>query len=275
VSTPPPPDTSDAGAADLIRDRYTSEAEEETSDRSRMTFLEHLDELRRRIIYSLYALIAACLVTFWYVTPMSMYMLRYFAGLGGTSGKLVFQQLTEGFMFNLKIGALAGLIVASPFIFAQLWLFVAPGLYTREKKVVVPFVTFSTVLFVGGAAFAHIVAFPSMFKFFVSFSNEYMQGLFPIREVFAFYVQMVLGLGLVFEIPILVFFLAHFGIVTAGFLLRKTKYAILIIFIIAAIITPSPDPINQCIFAAPMLVLYAISIGVAWMFGKKKPAAAV
>jgi sec-independent protein translocase protein TatC len=111
-----------------------------------------------------------------------------------------------------------------------------------------------------------------MVKFFVSFMNDYLTIMPSLQLVFSFYVKMILGLGLVFEMPMLVFFLARFGIVTAGFLLRKMKYAILIIFIIAALVTPSADPVNQTIFAAPMIVLYIVSIGVAWVFGKKKTA---
>jgi len=114
-----------------------------------------------------------------------------------------------------------------------------------------------------------------MVKFFMTFMNEELVIMPTIGLVFSFYVKMVLGLGLIFELPVLVFFLARFGIVTASFLIKKTKYAILIIFIIAAVVTPSPDPVNQCIFAAPMLVLYAISIGVAWMFGKKREPASI
>lgn len=269
MTTPPPPDAPDVRTADLVRDRFEDDTGEEAFDRSRMSFLEHLDELRRRILYSLYAIAAACGVTFWYMDRMNLYMLRYFTKTAGAQ-KLLATQLTEGFMFEFKIAMLAAVILAAPFVFAQLWFFVAPGLYAREKKVVVPFVASATVLFGAGVWFAHVVAFPSMVKFFVGFMNEYLVVMPSLQLVFSFYVKMVLGLGLIFELPMLVFFLARFGVVTAGFLIRKTKYAIVIIFIIAALVTPSPDPVNQLIFAAPMLVLYALSIGVAWLFGKKR-----
>jgi sec-independent protein translocase protein TatC len=239
---------------------------EEASDRSRMSFLEHLDELRRRIIYSLYAVIASCCVTFWFLKPMFTYLISYFKAYGGT---LIYTEPAGGFMFSLKIGALAGLVLASPFVFSQVWLFVAPGLYAREKKVVLPFVLFSSLLFFAGAWFAHAIAYPSVWKFFASYQQAGLLFYPNIDSTFSFYVKMVLGLGAVFQMPILVFFLARFGIVSAKFLLQKAKYAILIIFIIAAIMTPSPDMMTQCIFAAPMLVLYAVSIGVAWMVGKK------
>jgi sec-independent protein translocase protein TatC len=237
------------------------------NDRSRMSFLEHLDELRRRILYSLYALLACFGLTFWYWDRLFGYMVTYFQTNGG---KLVFTQPMSGFMFSLKISALAALILASPFIFSQVWLFVAPGLYAREKKVVIPFVLFSSILFLSGAAFAHIIAFRMMWSFFASFELYGLQFLPTLDLTFSLYVKVILGLGLIFQMPMLVFFLARFGVVSAGFLLRKFKYALLIIFIAAAIITPSADVVTQLVFAAPMLVLYGVSIVVAWIFGKKR-----
>jgi sec-independent protein translocase protein TatC len=264
---------------DSIDARADADEPDESEDgRSRMSFLEHLEELRKRIIYSLYALIAACCVSFWFVERLNLYMLKYFASFVSGSaggGKLVFNEITEAFMFKLKIGVLVGLLIAIPVILAQVWLFVAPGLYTREKKVVLPFVACASALFLAGAAFGHVVAFPSMMQFFASQSNEYLAMFITISGTFSFYIKMILGLGLVFQMPILVFFLARFGIVTAKFLWDKGRFAILIIFIIAAVITPSPDPVNQCIFAAPMIVLYGISIGVAWLFGKRRKAGSI
>jgi sec-independent protein translocase protein TatC len=251
------------------------DAASESDERGRMGFLDHLDELRRRILYSVYGIAAASAATFYYWDRMFVYLVKYFNQYNAT---LIYTRPMGAFMFSLKVGFLAALIVASPWVFAQLWLFVAPGLYTREKRVVIPFVLFSTILFAAGALFGHFVAFPSMWQFFGSYADLGGSGLkfFPtIDETFSFYVKMILGLGLVFEMPLLVFFLARFGIVSARFLVKHFKYAVLIIFILAAVITPSPDMITQVIFAAPMLLLYVISILVAWMFGgRKKPAAA-
>jgi sec-independent protein translocase protein TatC len=257
----------DGGHA-LASDDDFDQAEEARDDGSRMSFLDHLDEFRRRILYSLYVLVACCAVTFYAWEPLFRYYVRYF---GANGGQLIFSQPMTGFMFSLKISALAGLVVATPFIFAQLWLFIAPGLYAKEKKVVLPFVGFSSALFFGGAYFAHVLAFPSMWRFFASYQVEGLQFLPALDVVFAFYVKVVLGLGLVFQMPILVFFLARFGIVTAGWLLKNIKYAILAIVIVAAIITPSGDPVNLMVFSAPMLVLYMVSIGVAWLFAKPRP----
>lgn len=245
------------------------EEENESDDRSRMSFLEHLDELRRRILYSTYVLAACCAVTLFFWDPLFTYFVQYF---GAQGGKLVFTKPMAGFMFSLKVSALAGLGLASPFIFTQLWLFVAPGLYAKEKRVVIPFTFFSSLFFAAGVYFAHRIAFPSMWQFFGSYGRGTALEFMPtLDDTFTFYVRTVLGLGLIFQMPMLVFFLARFGVVTAGFMLKHFKYAVLIIVVVAAIITPSGDPVNLATWSAPMVVLYIISIGVAWVFGKKKP----
>jgi sec-independent protein translocase protein TatC len=275
-------------------DFMAAEEGEALDDRSRMSFLEHLDELRRRILYSLYVLCACCAVSFYFWERLYQYYIGYFGSFGG---HLVFTQPMAGFMFSLKLSALAGLFVAAPFIFSQAWLFVAPGLYAREKRVVVPFVLFASIFFFGGSYFAHRVAFPSMWKFFASYEvvpvpsaaaagagagaaaslpgdgpgHSYLPDL---DVTFSFYVKTLLGMGLIFQMPMVVFFLSRFGIVTAKFMLKQFRYAVLVIVVVAAVITPSGDPVNLTIFSAPMIALYILSIGVAWVFGKKRPARA-
>ena len=233
---------------------------------SRMSFLEHLEELRKRIVYSLYALLVGCGISFFFAVKLTHYLQAYLTSQGG---KLIYTELMGGFMFYFKVGAVAGLLLALPMIFWQFWMFIAPGLYQKEKRVAIPFVFFSSLLFGSGVAFAHKIAIPSMLKFFGTFENDYIAMMPNASEAFDFYIKVVLAFGIVFQMPILVYFLARFGIVTAGFLWKHFRYAILIIFIIAAVATPSADPVNQTIFAAPMIVLYLISIGVAWMFQKK------
>jgi sec-independent protein translocase protein TatC len=259
---------------------------EAPDDRSRMTFLEHLDELRRRILYSLYVMLACSAVAFYFWEPLYKYYVAYFGAFGG---HLVYTQPMAGFMFSMKLSALAALLVAAPFIFSQAWLFVAPGLYAKEKRVVVPFVFFASIFFFAGAYFAHRIAFPSMWQFFAGYQMTQVpavSGGMPAPDgsgltflpdldiTFSFYVKTLLGMGLVFQMPMVVFFLARFGIVTAKFMLKQFKYAVLVIVILAAVITPSGDPVNLTIFSAPMLLLYILSIGVAWIFGKKRPAIA-
>jgi sec-independent protein translocase protein TatC len=168
-------------------------------------------------------------------------------------------------MLRLKVAALVGLIIAAPAIMWQLWLFIAPGLYRREKRLALPFVISSSLLFVSGAAFNHYIVFPVAFDFLGSFDTEYMEFLPRIEPVFSLYARMLLALGLVFQMPVLVFTLARLGLITARFMIRNIKYAVLVIFIVAAVVTPSSDIVNQTLMAAPMLVLYLISIGIAWM----------
>jgi sec-independent protein translocase protein TatC len=253
---------------DALDSDYDDVAEDARDDASRMTFLEHLDELRKRIIYALYAVGAACAVTFWFNGPMYEYLTAYFQRYGGT---LIYTQPMGGFMFSLKIAVLAGLILAAPFVFSQVWLFVAPGLYARERRVVVPFVFFSSALFFAGAWFAHSIGYPTMWQFFASYQGDAIQFFPDISNTFSFYFKIVLGMGLVFQMPVLVFFLARFGVVTARFMIAKFKYAVLLIFVLAAVITPSGDAVSLAVFAAPMLVLYGVSIVVAWLFGKRRP----
>lgn len=252
----------------LMADDEFTDTEEGLTDRSKMSFLDHLDELRRRILYSLYVLVACGAVTFYYWDPLFRFYVRYFQAYGG---KLIYTQPMAGFMFSLQISALAALIISSPFIFSQIWLFIAPGLYAKEKRVVVPFVFFSSLFFFGGGYFAHRVAFPAMWRFFASYEIDGLGFMPSLDVVFSMYVKTVLGVGLVFQLPMLVFFLARFGIVSARLMIRYFKYAVLVIIIVAAIITPTQDPVTLSIFAGPMLGLYVLSIGVAWLFGKKRP----
>jgi len=261
------PGTKDTKELDTWEDDGGAEAD----GTSRMSFLEHLEELRKRLVYSLYALLVGCGISFFFAVRLTHYLESYLTAQGG---KLIYTELTGGFMFYFKVGALAGVILAAPAIFWQFWMFVAPGLYQKEKRIAIPFVLSVSTLFGSGVAFAHKVAIPSMLKFFGSFENQWIDMRPNASDAFDFYVLMVFAFGIVFQMPILVYFLARFGIVTARWMWKNFRYAILIIFIIAAIATPTADPVNQTIFAAPMIILYLISIVVAWVFQKKKPAGA-
>ncbi len=153
----------------------------------------------------------------------------------------------------------------------QVWLFIAPGLYAKEKRLAIPFVISSSALFITGAAFSHYFVFPAAWTFFASFSNDFLEFLPRIEPVFSLYVKLMLGLGLVFQMPVLMFVLARLGIVSARFLLKNFKYAVLLIFITAAVITPDGNPVSQVLVGAPMIVLYLLGVAVAWLFGKKEP----
>jgi sec-independent protein translocase protein TatC len=236
----------------------------------KMSFLEHLDELRTRLIASVYALIAGCVVSFIFVNQTQQFIMKPLWELMPHGTKFMYTAPMEGFMLMMKIGALGGLFVALPFIILQLWLFVAPGLYANEKRFAVPFVLLGTFFFLIGAAFSHYVAFPYTWKFFLGFETEYLEFRPQISLVFSLWVKMLLAFGVIFQMPTIVFFLARMGMVTAGFLLKHTKYAILIIFILGAVLSPGTDVVSQALMAGPMLVLYAVSIGIAWLFGKKR-----
>jgi len=233
----------------------------------RMTFLEHLDELRKRITHAVVAL----LVGFLAATAFSD-RIQSFVYEGLTSelvgGKFIYTEPGEGFFLWIKISALAGVLIASPYVMLQVWFFIAPGLYAKEKKLAIPFVIGSSSLFVAGAAFSHYVLFPAAWRFFAGFGNEYIDFTPRIDPVFGLYVKLMLGMGLVFQMPMIMLVLARLGVVTAGFLARNIKYAVLLIFVVAAVITPDGSPVSQALVAAPMFVLYLIGILVAWLFGK-------
>jgi sec-independent protein translocase protein TatC len=244
--------------------------DDESSGADKMSFLEHLDELRKRLIVCVSALGVGFVVSWTYVERLVDFIFKPLA-LTVKGGKFQYIEPGEGFMMRMKLAALAGLFLALPIILWQIWRFVAPGLYSNEKRFAIPFVFLSTVFFALGAAFSHYIAFPWTMQFFASYETDYMVFVPTIKPVFAMYVKMALAMGLVFEMPTAVYFLARVGVVTAGFLLRQFKYAVLVIFIAAAILTPGTDVVSQAMMAGPMIVLYLISILIAWMVGKKRP----
>jgi sec-independent protein translocase protein TatC len=235
----------------------------------RMTFLEHLDELRKRITHAVGALLVGFILAFAFIERIFGFVYLHLAR-EVPGGKMIFTEPAEAFFLWIKIAALTGVLIASPYIMWQVWLFIAPGLYAKEKKFAVPFVIVSSALFVSGTAFGHYFVFPAAWKFFASFSNEFMEFMPRVQPVFSLYVRLILSLGLVFQLPVLMFVLARLGIVTAGYLARNFKYAVLIIFIVAAVITPDGNPVVQLMVGGPMVGLYLLGIAAAWLFGKSK-----
>lgn len=237
---------------------------------SKMSFLEHLDELRKRLIYIVYSLIAGCAIAYIFIAKIFDFIMKPMQQVLPPGSYLQYTSGAEPFMLYIKIGFLTGIFISSPLILWQVWKFIAPGLYTHEKKFAIPFVFLSTVFFVSGGLFAHYVAFPVTWVFFNSFSTDYMKFVPKIDEAFSLYTKMLLGFGAVFEMPTLVFFLARMGVVTGQFLLKYFKYAFLIIFIVAAVISPGTDMMSQIVMAIPMLGLYIISIAIAFIFQKRR-----
>jgi sec-independent protein translocase protein TatC len=232
-------------------------------DLPRMSLLEHLEELRKRILWSIVALAVA-------FTPCWIYHVEIFDFLQVPVKrkypdlKLVFLGLTDPFLLYFKVAAYAALFVASPFILYQVWAFVAPGLYRRERRMAMPFVLLTTLFFLSGAAFGYYVAFP----FAVDFLLEIGQGFdaqLEIGKYLGMVLTVLLGLGLMFELPIFILLLSVMGVVTSRFLIRYFRHAVVIIFIIAAVVTPTPDVLNLCIFAVPAIVLYILGIGAAFL----------
>jgi len=234
-----------------------------------MTFLEHLEDLRKRIFYSFLALMAG-LIPGWFLSkPLYNILAQPLVQYLPEGTKLVFTKLTEPFMVYIKVSFLAAIFMTAPILFYQVWKFIAPGLYKKEIKYVLPFVFFSTLFFTGGALFAYTIIYPWACRFFITIGSDF-QSMIAINDFLDFTLKFLLGIALIFEMPTLVFFLAKIGVVSAGWMVRKFKYAVLVIFIVSAIITPTPDMITQTILAVPMIVLYWLSILVAWLVGKKK-----
>ncbi len=251
------------------------ETESETESRQELTgmsFLQHLEELRRRIIYSLLGVAAGFCVAWWYHVQIFGFMqnpIMIALHAHKLDEKLVYLNPTEPFNMYLKVSLIAGLFIASPFVLYQVWAFIAPGLYRHERRYVLPFM-FSTVgLFLAGGAFGYKMVYPAALDFLIGYSSQF-QPMITIGEYTDLFLVVVAGMGIIFEMPILIFFLALLGIVTAGWMWRNLRYSILVIFIIAAIVTPTTDILNMCIFAAPMVALYVLSIGIAFVVHPKR-----
>jgi sec-independent protein translocase protein TatC len=246
------------------------EEPDEPEPGARMGFLEHLDELRTRIIRSCLAIALGMAVAFKFVDPIADFVeasvLRVLPG--GTA--LIFIRPGEAFSFYLDLALISGIVLAAPFVTYQVWGFIAPGLYAKEKRLVIPFLALTTVGTLAGAFFSHYVLFPAMMAFFGTFNSPRMKFVPRVEDTFDLYKTTMLGMVAVFQLPTLVYFLARMGLVTAGFLWRNIKYAVLAIFIIAAVLTPSSDPWNQTVFAAPMMALYLISIGIAGLVAPRR-----
>lgn len=236
-----------------------------------MPLLTHLEELRKRIILSVIGVVAGFIVCWSFADRIFGLMqqpilqaLRHY----GMGSRLVYLNPTEPFNLYLEVASVAGLFAASPFVFYQLWLFIAPGLYRNEKLYVLPFLLSTVILFIAGGLFGYKMVYPASLDFLIGYGQRF-QPMITIGEYTKLFVTIIVGLGLIFEMPVLVFFLALMRVVTARWMWRNLRYSVLIIFVLAAIVTPTADILNMCLFAAPMIALYAISIGVAWLVNSK------
>jgi sec-independent protein translocase protein TatC len=254
----------------------TGDNEDDDPRDGRMGFLEHLDELRKRIIRAGIAVGIGMTIAFAFYQRLGDFVLQPIVASLPAGSALVYIKPGEGFSFYLNVSLIGGLLLAAPYVMYQVWGFIAPGLYANEKKLVLPFVTLTSLGSVCGAAFSHYVLFPALMAFYGEFSSPRMRFMPGVEDSVDLYFKMMLGMVVVFQIPTVVFFLAKMKLVTGRFLWRNFKYAILLIFIAAAVLTPSTDPWNQIVFAAPMIGLYILSIGIAWLVapGRGKESAA-
>jgi sec-independent protein translocase protein TatC len=256
---------------------HDEEIEEHEELTGQMSFFDHLEELRGRLLNSLIAVGVSFAICYYFVDPIYNSFSRLIIENGGVLNPT---SLTSPFTILLKIAFLASLFLASPFLLAQVWLFISPGLYKKERRYALPFIFFASMLFIAGGMFGYFIALPAGIEFLIQMAKSHNMGvpdakggvipLLDVSDTFDIVFYLILGLGIVFEIPALIFLLSRLGLVTGPFLLRNLKYAVLICFVLAAVITPTGDVVNMMIIGLPMIALYAVGIVIAFIFGKKR-----
>ncbi len=237
-----------------------------------MSLLSHLEELRKRLFWMMGTIFVAFLGCWAFADTIFTFLARPIYRYLPEGQQLVILGVTDAFMLYIKVALLAAIFVSTPIVLYHLWRFVAPGLYRRERRYALGFIFFGSVLFLAGGAFAYYVAFPFAVEFLLGVGSNFTAAITG-PSYLSFLMTVILGLALMFELPVVIFFLAQIGVVTPGFLLRHFRWAVLFIFIAAALITPTPDVFNMCLFALPTMGLYLLGVFVAWLFGRKpKPA---
>jgi sec-independent protein translocase protein TatC len=262
-----PAESAPAGGGGDGGDVEGEEADE--NDLPEMGLLDHLNDLRKRLSRSAVAVLIGFLACYGYAEEIFNFLLVPLRPYLPKGSGLIFTNPPEAFFTYMLAAAVAGFFLVSPYVFYQIWQFVAPGLYKHERKWIIPIAFCSALCFIMGAAFAYLVVFPYAFQFFMSYARDIIQAQLKMEEYFSFTLKLLIAFGICFELPLFVFFLARLGMVTSKGLRKVRQYAILVIFIISAILTP-PDVISQLAMAGPLCVLYEISIWVAHFFSTKK-----
>lgn len=239
-------------------------------EEAKMPLTAHLDELRKRLIRVLIVVGFGVVVCWFFREWLFLIITAPLVKVLPQNSHMIYTGLPEAFFNYMKISIYASLFLTSPFTLYQLWKFISPGLYPGEKKYVAPFVIASTILFIGGVLFGYFLALPPAYSFFVEFSSDFLRPMFSLREYLSLSLKLLLAFGLAFELPVLIFFMARIGIVNAAMLSKQRKYAILVIFVAAAFLTPSPDAITQIIMAIPLMILYEFSIIIAKFAEKRR-----
>ena len=234
-----------------------------------MPFTAHLEELRIRLAKAVIAAIIGFLCCYGFSEQLFQLLMQPLVAVLPKGNTLIFTSLPEGFFTYLKVAFLAGIFVVSPYIFYQLWQFISPGLYAEEKKYMLPLAFLSAIFFLGGALFGYLVVFPFGFQFFIGFANDVIQPMPSLQEYFSFSTKLLFAFGLIFELPLVIFFIARMGLVSSVKLKNFRKYFVFTAFVVAAILTP-PDVVSQILMALPLIVLYEIGIIVAKIFGKNE-----
>jgi len=242
-------------------------------DEKKLPLTAHLQELRKRLIFSFIAIGIGFVICYAFADTLFEILARPLMKIMPAGGSLIFTSVAEAFFTYMKIGFIAGVILASPFILYQIWAFIAPGLYRHEKGYIVPFVLGGSLFFTLGVLFGYFIAIPVGFRFLLGYATDFIKPMPSMKEYLTFTVKFLLAFGLVFEFPVVLVLLARIGIVDAKMLAKQRRYAILLVFILAAVVTPSPDLLSQVLTAIPLIALYELSILLSRIFGKKKKAA--
>lgn len=253
-----------------MSDALQQQEQEQSGELKEMTLMDHLGELRGCLLKSVIAAFVGFVVCFAFRKELFHIQMKPLLDVLPPESHLIYTSLPEAFFTYVKVALVAGLFLVSPYIFYQIWKFISPGLYKQERKYIIPISFLSALCFVGGAMFGYFIVFPFAFEFFMGYADELIKPMPSLREYFSFSLKLLIAFGLIFELPMFIFFLARMGLVTAAYLRKVRGYAIVMFFVAAAILTP-PDIITQFLMAGPLIILYEISIYVAQIFGKKKP----
>lgn len=235
-----------------------------------MTLVSHLEELRNRFVHALIASAVGFLACLYWAKDIFAFLMKPLTKVLPEGSRLIYTGLPEGFFTYMKVAFVAGVGVASPYIFYQIWMFVAPGLYKTERRLLVPIGVATGLCFVAGAVFGYTIVFPAAFEFFVSFTDETIQAMPKMSEALSLALSMLLAFGIIFELPVFMFFLGRLGLVTTKGLAKFRRWNIFLAFVAGAILTPTPDALNQCLMAIPIIVLYEVGVLLVWLTGKKK-----
>ncbi len=232
-------------------------------------FFSHLKELRDRLVVSIIAIAVAFIITYYFKERLFDFLMQPFIRVMPAQSSFIFTGITEAFLTYFKISVVAALFLAAPVILYEFWMFVAPGLYENEKKYVYPFIFFGSLCFIFGALFCYFVVMPNIYRFFVSYAQDFVIPMPDLKNYMGLTLKLLIIFGLIFELPLVAFYLSRAGIINAKMLAKKRRYAILAVFIISAVITP-PDVVSMILIALPLWGLYELGILIAKVFGKKE-----